>query len=89
MIEGELRDLDKLPSTVSFAYFDMDLYEPTLLSLEWFHAVSRSGAIAIVDDYGFLSSGVESAVNEFLVGKEYEVSLPVKSAGHFCQITKR
>jgi O-methyltransferase len=89
MIEGELRDLDKLPAAVSFAYFDMDLYEPTLLSLEWFHTVSRSGAIAIVDDYGFLSSGVESAVTEFLVGENYELSLPVKSAGHFCQLTKR
>jgi O-methyltransferase len=89
MIEGKLRDLDKLPSSVSFAYFDMDLYEPTRLSLEWFHTVSQSGAIAIVDDYGFLSAGVETAVNEFLVGKNYEVSMPVRSAGHFCQLTRR
>jgi hypothetical protein len=88
MIQVELRDLDKLPSQVAFAYFDMDLYEPTLLSLEWFDAVSSPGSIAVVDDYGFLSSGVKTAVQEFLLDKKYRFDLPIGAAGHFCLLEK-
>jgi hypothetical protein len=88
MIEGELKDLDKLPSEVAFAYFDMDLYEPTLLSLKWFDTVSSVGSIAIVDDYGFLSAGVKTAVQEFLVGRNYRFTAPINSAGYFCVLEK-
>lgn len=88
MIEGELKDLDKLPSQVAFAYFDMDLYEPTLLSLLWFDTVSSPGAIAVIDDYGFLSAGVKTAVQEFLEGRDYKFVMPVESAGHFCVLEK-
>ena len=45
MIEGEIKELDKLPQKVAFAYFDMDLYEPTLLSLRWFDTVASLGSI--------------------------------------------
>lgn len=88
MIEGQLKDLDKLPKRVAFAYFDMDLYEPTLLSLLWFDTVADRGSIVAVDDYGFLSSGVEKAVTEFLEGRDYCLTIPVKSAGHFCLLEK-
>lgn len=87
-IEGELKELDKLPQEVAFAYFDMDLYEPTLLSLQWFDTVASTGSIAVVDDYGFFSTGVEKAVKEFLEGRKYKITIPVKSAGHFCLLEK-
>ncbi len=61
-----------LPREVSFAYLDFDLYEPIKIGLEFLHNVVRSGSILIVDDYDFFSTGVKTAVDEFVQEKNAE-----------------
>jgi O-methyltransferase len=59
----------KLPSVVSFAYVDFDFYEPILQALEFLHERMPVGASIVVDDYGWFSTGAETATNEFLAAK--------------------
>lgn len=54
-----------VPRRVSFAYLDMDFFEPTQLGLRLVWPSLVVGGIVMVDDYGFFSSGVERAVREF------------------------
>ncbi len=68
-IEQVLRDSSNLPRAVSFAYVDFDFYEPIKLTLEFLHRTTSGGAIIIVDDYDFFSTGVKTAVDEFLAEK--------------------
>jgi hypothetical protein len=79
-----------LPKKVSFAYVDFDFYEPIKIALEYLDKCMDSGAIIVVDDYQFFSSGVEKAVQEFLESSEsnYEFTLPVQTAGKFCLLRK-
>ena len=93
VVPGFIEDLDdeqKLPNMVSFAYLDFDFYEPIKLGLEKLHPKMNVGGKFVVDDYGFFSSGVKTAVDEFLQEHPgYEFTNPVKSAGKFCVLTKR
>jgi len=48
----------------SFVHLDVDLYEGTLKSLEYFYPRLLPGAAVVVHDYSVLT-GVEQAVHEF------------------------
>ncbi len=93
-IEQVLRDETKLPQKVSFAYVDLDFYEPTKLTLNFLHRTTATGAIIIVDDYDFFSSGLKTAVDEFLEEKNvnatlYECLVPNTQYGCFAVLTRR
>ncbi len=66
---------DALPERVCFAYLDFDFYQGTKIALDLVHARMPAGGRMVVDDYGFFSSGVETAVAEFLEreGDAYEL----------------
>ena len=82
--------LPRLPRSVSFAYVDFDFYEPILIALNYLDQHMSPGGHIVVDDYGWFSSGAQAAVDEFtsLHGNRYEVTFPIKSAGHFVVLRK-
>lgn len=89
-----LEQSQNLPARVSFAYLDFDLYEPIKQALEFLHPITPPGAIIIVDDYGFFSSGAKTAVDEFLQEKNhretaYDYTIPDTQYGHFIVLTKK
>lgn len=59
-------------------HIDVDLYEPTLASLEFFYERMVPGGVIVMDDYGFENCpGAYAAANEFMKGKtESIVHLP-------------
>jgi O-methyltransferase len=83
-----------LPKKVCFAYVDFDFYEPIKITLEFLHGVTPPGAIIIVDDYDFFSTGVKVAVDEFIEsnmsnGIVYECFVPNSSYGKFAMLTRK
>ena len=62
-IEQLLREDARLPE-VSFCDLDFDFYEPTRPTLAFLDSVTPLGAMIIVDDYGFFSTGAKTAVDE-------------------------
>lgn len=79
------------PDRVAFAYVDMDLYSPIKCALEHLDGVLSTGGIVMVDDYGFLSAGAQTAVDEFVASRSegYNVIHPHKFAGKFVLLQKR
>ena len=58
----------------SFVHIDVDLYEPTKLSLEFFYPKVQTGGIILCDDYGStLCPGANQAFNEFFMDKSEKV----------------
>ncbi len=55
-----------LPDQACFAYLDFDPYRGTIDALRAVDARSVPGTTIVVDDYGFLSAGVQEAVDEFV-----------------------
>lgn len=54
----------------SFVHIDVDLYDPTKASLEFFYERTSPGGILLCDDYGFSTCpGATRAVDEFFKGK--------------------
>ena len=52
--------------TFSIVHIDVDLYQPTRDSIEFFYPRLSAGGLAICDDYGFLSCpGARRAMDEF------------------------
>ncbi len=50
----------------SFVHIDVDLYEPTLSSLDFFYARMNTGGVILIDDYGFdTCPGATEAVDKF------------------------
>lgn len=87
-VEQTLKSAD-LPDKVCFAYVDLDFYEPILTTLKWLRQSAVVGATVVVDDYGFFSSGAQTAVDEFMAETktEFDFSLPCKFAAEstpFC-----
>lgn len=82
--------LPNIPNKVSFAYIDFDFYEPILITLNFLEKVIQSQGVIIVDDYDHFSTGVKTAVEEFLDknSKDYQFILPYKHAGNFCILIK-
>lgn len=92
-IEQLLHEDGRLPQKVSFAYVDFDLYESTQVTLEYLDHVTPHGAVIIVDDYDFFSSGPKAAVDEFVEAKRssetvYECYVPSPCYGRFAVLTK-
>lgn len=93
-IEQVLKSDDNLPQLVSFAYVDFHLYEPIKTTLEFLENHTSSGAIIIVDDYNYFSTGVKTAVDEWLlrVNEKTElfyIDIPDSRFGDFVIIYKK
>jgi hypothetical protein len=90
-IDEVLANDSNLPESVSFAYVDFDFYEPIKVTLEFLHRTTSAGAIVIVDDYDFFSTGAKTAVDEFLEGNKtsYECAVPNTRYGHFAVLTRK
>ena len=70
--------------TFSFVHIDVDLYDPTRHSIEFFYPRLNHGAILICDDYGFLTCpGATGAVDEFLLDKPEKMVLLSGGGGFF------
>ena len=65
-IESTLRNWAALPSLVKMADVDLDFFEGTKRALEFLDCACRTGSIVVVDDYGYFSTGVKTAVDEFV-----------------------
>jgi hypothetical protein len=97
LIANEIRKIEdtvakvQLSQKVCFAYIDFDLYNPILIGLNFLDKYLSVGGYVIVDDYGFLSSGAKTAVDEFIVNhqNQYETILPHKFAGKFIVLQKK
>lgn len=93
-IERVILNEVNLPEKVSFAYIDFDLYLPILVTLNYLHYVMRSGSMIVVDDYDYFSTGVKTAIKEFLDDKDpdkrfYDLFVPDNQLGYFAILTKR
>lgn len=90
-IEDLIAKQNNFPKKVSFAYIDFDFYEPIKIALEYLDSVSDSGAIFVVDDYDWFSTGVKLSVEEFMNERPgaYELFVPDKVLGHFAVLTKK
>jgi O-methyltransferase len=61
-------------SKYCFVHIDVDLYEPTRDSVEYFYSKLVPGGLMICDDYGFLSCpGARKAFDDFFIGKPEQV----------------
>lgn len=80
-----------LPEKVCFAYIDFDLYEPTLITLNFLDTVISCKGYIIVDDYNFFSSGVKTAVDQFVKNnkKKYIMKKSSTYEGNFCILQKK
>jgi O-methyltransferase len=54
------------PDKVAFAYLDMDFYQSTADTLRMLIEHMPAGGGIIIDDYGFFSAGVQTAVQEIM-----------------------
>jgi len=93
LIERLIHSDTTLPHRVSFAYLDFDFYEPTRIALEFLHTVTTRGAVIVVDDYDFFSTGPKKAVDEFVKREAsgepvYECMVPDARYGHFAVLTR-
>lgn len=93
-IEQLIHNDKNLPKEVCFAYVDFDFYEPIKITLEFLHKITMGGAIIIVDDYNFFSTGSKTAVDEFIKEKNsnkmlYERFVPNSQYGYFAVLTKK
>ncbi|MCB1801869.1 MAG: class I SAM-dependent methyltransferase [Gammaproteobacteria bacterium] len=61
-----------------FVHLDVDLYQPTLDSLEFFYPRMVEGGVILLDDYGFTSCpGAKKATDEFFASRpEHVLHLP-------------
>lgn len=68
----------------SFVHVDVDLYEPTRDSIEFFYSRMEEGAVFLCDDYGFTSCpGATKAIDEFLANKDEKMISLSGGAGFF------
>jgi O-methyltransferase len=68
----------------SFVHIDVDLYQPTLDSLEFFYPRLDAGGLVVVDDYGFSAfPGAKRAVDEFLQQNDYAMFYEIPTGGAF------
>jgi O-methyltransferase len=81
---------DPTPSVVAFSYVDLDFYDPIRVALNFLHGVTAAGGFVMIDDYGFLSEGAKTAVDEFYDQHHngYEKITPYPFAGAFIILRK-
>ncbi|MGD0821239.1 MAG: TylF/MycF/NovP-related O-methyltransferase [Desulfomonilia bacterium] len=66
-----------------FVHIDVDLYHPTLDSLDFFYPRMNEGGVIVCDDYGFTSCpGATKAVNQLLQNKP-EKMISLSGGGGF------
>jgi O-methyltransferase len=65
------------PRQISFAFLDMDFYQSTYDVLRFLVDRMPTGGVAILDDYAFFSSGIETAAKEILVQFPRSFSLEI------------
>ena len=67
----------------SFIHIDVDLYQPTLDSIEFFYSRMNEGGVILCDDYGCTTCpGATRAIDEFLKDKK-EAMISLSSGGGF------
>lgn len=60
----------------SFVHIDVDLYQPTLDSIEFFYSRTRPGGVILLDDYGtWTCPGAKQALDEFFSDKPEDIIL--------------
>ena len=65
-----------------FVHIDVDLYQPTLDSLEFFYPRLHKGGVIVIDDYGYTQfPGAKKSVDEFLKRNECSMFLSGYSGG--------
>lgn len=68
----------------SFVHIDVDLYEPTLKSLEFFYPKLVDGGIIVCDDYNFKHfNGSKKAWDEFFSDKKVKINFAPSMGGGF------
>lgn len=89
-VEETLRSSD-LPNKISFAYVDLDFYNPIATALRFLDRTLVSGGFIVVDDYDFFSAGAKAAVDEFMEirGGSYVMLDTPKFMGHFVILKKQ
>ena len=72
------RFADVADKRFSFVHIDVDLYDPTRDSIQFFYPRMNNGGIIVCDDYGFATCpGATQAFDEFLADKpEKVIALP-------------
>lgn len=74
--------------TFSFVHIDVDLYEPTKQSIEFFYPRINHGGILLCDDYGFTTCpGATRAIDEFLNDKREKMISLCCGGGFFIKGT--
>jgi len=69
--------------TFSFVHIDVDLFQPTLDSMEFFYPRMNTGGIILCDDYGFSTcTGATKAIDGYLEDKS-EKMISLCSGGGF------
>lgn len=92
-IEEVLAEARGLPEMVSFAYVDLDFYEPIRVTLGFLHRLLSPGAVVVVDDYDYFSTGAKKAVDEFIAARNrdletYEFKVADEAFGHFASLRR-
>ena len=58
---------------ISLLNIDVDVYEPTKATLEYFYPRVSKGGVIILDDYANVFPGANKAVDEYFKGKNVEI----------------
>ena len=67
-----------------FVHLDVDLYQPTLDSLEFFYPRLKKGGVIVLDDYGYTQfPGAKKCVDEFLNRNECALFFAGSTGGCF------
>lgn len=93
-LEQTLHEDRNLPGEVSFAYVDLDFYEPIKTALQFLDRATSVGSMIVVDDYNFFSTGAKLAVDEFVQARNsasmaYEMVVPHTCYGHCAVLTRK
>lgn len=71
----------------AFVYLDVDLYESTKDSLEFFYPRMVPGGVIVTDDYNWHATpGVNKAMDEFLTDKPEQLVLSTKTQAYFIKV---
>lgn len=74
----------------SFVHIDVDLYEPTLQSVDFFYERLAPGAIMLCDDYGFdTCPGATKAMDDFFCGKPEAIVSLCSGGGFIVKASRR
>lgn len=79
-----------LPTNVSFAFIDFDLYKPIKDALAYLRDAVEPGGFVAIHEYDYFSTGPKKAVDEFCeANPEFELQLPHKVARGMAIVWRR